>query len=166
MGFDITELVASLGAYHRTHAPELYSKLLQKEYSQKYFRTISGVKDEYVADEFLLTEVLQPFQKTWTPKGDTAFSPEIIKARRIKIDMEFDPVDLERTWEGERIDGSLPEGQQLLESYIYDKILVKAKKEIEYKIAYKGQYKTPTAGVPGAAQDSADGLLTILAAAI
>jgi hypothetical protein len=166
MGFDITELVASLGAYNRVHAPELYSRFLKKDYSQKYFRTISGVKDEYVADEFLLTEVLQPYQKTWTPKGDATFSPEIIKARRIKIDMEFDPVDLERTWEGERIDGSLPEGQELLEGYIMSQVLAKAKKEIEFQIAFKGKYVTPTTGVPGAAGTSADGLLQIVANAI
>ena len=32
MAFDITELVASLGAYNRTYAEQLYSKLIAKEY--------------------------------------------------------------------------------------------------------------------------------------
>lgn len=166
MAFDITELAASLGAYHRTHEQELYSKLLNKEYSQRLFRTIPGIKDEYIADEFLLTEILQPYQKDWTPKGDPTFSPETLKARRIKIDMELDPVDLEKTWEGKRIDGSLPEGQQLLEGYIMDQILIKAKKEIEYSIAFKGVYAAPTAGTAGAANTSANGLLKTVTDAI
>jgi hypothetical protein len=166
MAFDITDLVASLGAYHRTYEQQLYSKLLAKDYSQKYFRTIPGVKDQYIADEFLLTEILQPFQKQWTPKGDASFSPEILTAYRIKIDMEFDPVDLEKTWEGKRIDGSLPEGQELLESYIFDQIFIKVKKEIEFSVAFKGIYAAPVAGTPSAATASANGLLKILADAI
>ena len=165
-GFDITQLVASLGAFHRTYAEELYSKLINKEYSQKYFRTVAGVKDEYVADEFMLSEILQPYQKAWTPKGLVAFNPAIIKARPIKVDIEFEPKDLEKTWEGKRIDGSLPEGQEFLESYIFDQIIAKIKKEIEYKVAYTGIYKAPTPGTPGLAEDSADGLLTVVNAGI
>lgn len=166
MAFDINALVASLGAYHRTYEELLYSKLLAKEYSQKYFRTIPGVKDEYIADEFLLTEILQPYQKAWTPKGNASFSPETLKARRIKIDMEFEPVDLERTWEGKRIDGSLPEGQELLEAYIFDQILNKVKKEIEFLVAFKGVFAAPAVGVAGVAGTSADGLLEITDKAI
>src|SRR5580765_7238915 len=165
-GFDITTLVASLGAYHRTYAEELYSKLIAKDYSQKYFRTVAGVKDQYIADEFLLTEILQPYQKAWTPKGVVSFQPAIIYARPIKVDIEFEPKDMEKTWEGKRIDGSLPEGQQFLESYIFDQLIMKIKKELEFDVAYTGVYKAPTPGIAGAAKDSADGLLTIVDAGI
>jgi hypothetical protein len=165
-GFDLTELVASLGNYHRTFSDQLYSKLINRDYSQKYFRTVAGVKDEYVADEFMISEITQPYQKAWTPKGIVSFAPAIIKARPIKVDIEFEPKDLEQTWEGKRIDGSLPEGQDFLESYIFDQIIAKIKREIEYKIAYTGVYKAPTPGTPGAAQDSADGLLTVVDAGI
>ncbi len=165
-GIDITALAASLGAYHREKAPELYSTLLEKERSMKLFRTISGVKDEWIATETQLTEVLQGFQKAWTPKGDVKFIPEILKARRIKIDLPLDPVDLEQTWEGKRIDGSLPEGQELLEGYVMGEILKRAKKDLEYKALFKGGYVAPTPGTPGDADETMDGLLAIVAAAI
>lgn len=165
-GFDLTELVASLGAYHRTYEQQLYSKLIAKDYSQKLFRTIPGVKDQYIADEFVLSEILQPYQSAYTPKGVASFSPEILVARPIKVDIDFNPKDMEKTWEGARIDGSLPEGQKFLESYVFDQLMIKIKKEIEFNVAFKGVYKAPTPGTAGAAVDSADGLLQIIAAAI
>lgn len=165
-GIDISALTASLGAYHREKAPDLYSALLQKEYSMKLFSTIANVKDEYVITETEVTEIIQPYQKPWTPKGDIKFIPEILKVRRIKIDLPLDPIDLERTWEGKRIDGSLPEGQELLEGYIFAEIIKRIKKDLEFRSIFKGVYAAPVAGTPGAAADSFDGVLKLVADAI
>ena len=158
-GIDITALTASLGAYHRQKAKELYSTLMQRDHELKIFKTIAGVKDEYVITETQLTEIIQAYQKAWTPKGNVKFIPNVLKVRRVKVDMELDPVDLERTWEGERIDGSLPEGQELLEGYIFGEITKRTRKDIR-KVLINGQYVAPTPGVAGAAINSFDGLLT------
>jgi hypothetical protein len=156
-GIDISALSSSLGAYHRQHASELYSSLIEKDREMSLFGTIAGVKDEFVATEMQLSEIIQSYQKDWTPKGDVVFKPEIGKVRRVKVDLELDPVTLEKTWEGARIDGSLPEGQQLLEGYIMNEIIKRIKKDVR-KQAFKGVYAAPTAGTAGAASAALDGL--------
>lgn len=158
-GFDLTQLTSSLGAYHRKHSDELFSTLLERDHELRIFQTISGVKDEFVFDEVQMTEVIQAYQKTWTPKGDIIFKPEILKARRIKVDMELDIIALERTWEGARIDGSLPEGQEFFEGYIMDYIAKRIRKDLRTAL-FKGIYVAPTTGTAGAAINSMDGLLT------
>ncbi len=158
-GIDITALTASLGAYHRERSDELYSTLIERDHEMQLFQTIAGIKDEYVLTEVQLTEIIQAYQKPWTPKGDVKFLPNILKLRRIKVDMELDPVDLERTWEGARIDGSLPEGQQLLEGYIFDYIMKRIKKDLR-KVLILGQFVAPTPGTAGAAINTFDGILT------
>lgn len=158
-GIDITALAASLGAYHRQRSKELYSTMMQRDHELKIFKTIAGVKDEYVVTETQLTEMIQAYQKAWTPKGDVKFIPNILKTRRVKVDTELNPVDLEKTWEGERIDGSLPEGQELLEGYIFGEITKRIRKDIR-KVLINGQFVAPTPGTAGAAINSFDGILT------
>ncbi|WP_126244118.1 hypothetical protein [Chitinophaga rhizosphaerae] len=165
-GIDISALTASLGAYHREKASELYSKLLEKEYSMSLFSTIAGIKDEYIITETEVSEILQPYQKAWTPKGDIKFVPETLKVRRIKVDLPLDPIDLERSWEGKRIDGSLPEGQELLEGYILSEVIKRIKKDLEFRLLFNGEYVAPTPGTPGGASTSFDGLLKIVSDAI
>lgn len=166
MAIDITALTTALGAFHKIHAAELYTKLLNKEYSQKYFRTIAGVKDEYIATELEMKDLVQGYQKGWTPSADAKFKPETLKVRRLKIDWAFEPAAIEKTWEGARIDGSKIEGQDLLESYIMEMIFRQVRKQMEYKEVFKGVYAAVTAGTPSVAGTNMDGLLKVVSNAI
>lgn len=166
MGLDITALTASLGAYHRQNSAELYTRLLKKEYSMKLFRTVAGVKDQYIATELEMKDMVQAYQKAWTPTANPKFLPEILKTYRLKIDWAFEPAELEKTWEGARIDGSRIEGQELLESYIHDRIFEQVKKQLEYSEIFSGIYAAPTPGTASAAGTNMQGLKAQIAAAI
>lgn len=166
MAIDVTALNTALGAYHRAKSEEIFTKLLTKDYSMKYFRTVAGVKDQWVATEAEFTDMVQGYQKAWTPSGDPVFKAEIINARRLKIDWAFEPAQMEKTFEGARIDGSLIEGQDLLEGYIMDKIIQAVKKQLEYREIFSGVYAAPTPGTPAAAGTNIQGLRAQVAAAI
>lgn len=162
MALDLTALTASLGAYCKQHGSELYSKLLAKEYSNKYFRTIAGVKDQFVMTEVEVKDVMQAYQKAWTPSTDAAVRAEILQVYRQKIDWEFDPVALEKTFIGDMIDGSSIEGQQLFEGFLVDQIFLAFRKQFEYKELFKGVFVTPTPGTANPAGANMNGLLKLV----
>ncbi|SFC95249.1 hypothetical protein SAMN05421780_11411 [Flexibacter flexilis DSM 6793] len=165
MSLNLTALNAALGAYYRQKKAEIMSKLYSQEDARKYFTVVSGIQDEYVMTEIEIAEMMQPYQKGWTPKGSVNFKPEIIKNRPVKVDYTFNPKDLEATWIGHlKTNNSSPEAYPFVE-YIYDKITERLKRDIN-KCTVNGSYVAPTPGVAGGAMTSFDGILKVTADAI
>lgn len=165
MSLNITELNAALGAYYRQNKAAIMSKLYGQEDARKYCTVVSGIQDEYVMTEMEIEEMMQPYQKGWTPKGGAKFKPEKIKNRPVKVDYSFNPKDLEGTWIGYlKTNGSSPE-QYPFVAYIYDKIIERLKRDVN-KCTINGSYVAPTPGVAGGAMTSFDGILKVTADAI
>ena len=47
-----------------------------------------------------INNVLQPFHKTFSTKGDTTIVANEITLRKVKVDISIDPDDIEQTWLG------------------------------------------------------------------
>lgn len=159
MELDLDALNAALGAYYRVARAELVGKMLIGFKSKDFFTPIGGVKDEYVATELLMSEILQPYQKGFQPKGIGEFLPEILKVRRQKIDFLLDPIELEKSWlGGMTAAGSNPEDFPF-EGFLFDKIIERVNTDIEMKLIWNGVYAAPTPGTAGDADTGMDGVL-------
>lgn len=160
-GFDLTQLVTDLGDYYRVAKPEILSKMYAQEEWRKYFTVIPGVQDTYVMTEMEITEVIQPYQKGWQPKGDVKFIPETIKARDVKVDLPLDLKDMEKKWIGYlKTNGSSPEEFPFV-AYIYQRLTERIARDLN-KCVINGKYVAVTPGTPGAALASFDGLLEVV----
>lgn len=161
---DITQLNAQLGAYARRHSQDIATALFQGLEFEGFMTSVPGVTDEYTTQSADISEVLQPFQCDWTPKGTASFDARINKVRQIKIDCEIPCIDdLSRSWLAFLTDEEKDRREWPIVRWIIDRlVLPKAIAELD-DMSYNGVYSAPTPGTPGAAADSADGMAEIIA---
>lgn len=165
MPFNVSQLASELGAYYRIKRAEILSKMYASEDVRKYFNVLSGVQDEFVMTEMMFDELIQPYQKAWTPKGNAIFKPEILKVRPIKVDFTFEPKSLEAQWIGYlKTNGSSPTEFPFV-AFVYQKMMEKVGRELS-NVTINGVYAAPTAGTAGAAAASMNGLLKVVTDAI
>lgn len=106
-----------------------------------------------------LSEVLQPFQDEFTPKGGVEFKPVTTILHKVKIDQEFNPHKLQRSYLGFLASNNTDVTTWPFIRWFIEKYLMgQAKEDIEMNGIYKGVRKEPNAGTPGDAIDSMDGL--------
>lgn len=128
-----------------------------------------GAKDAYTSIVAAQTDLLQPYQPGWTPKGDTTLSEVTTKLQPIKVDITIDQGDLEQHFHSWMVNW-IQLGKSMLEwsfpRFLMETIwMPKIMEEIEIN-SYQGVYVAPTPGTAGTSISSVDGLGTVLAAAI
>ena len=158
----IADIIAEFGAYY-IKSPENMARLVKQLNQQSTTDTILTpfFTDDtiYRASEGRMGRVLQPFQKAWTPIGTIKFVPVAIEMFKMKVDCQEYPDDLEGTWlgflSGDGIDRKTwPFIRWFIEIYL----LPQALEDYEMNEIYKGVYVAPTAGTPGAAGTSMNGI--------
>lgn len=112
-------------------------------------------------------EVIQPFNKKWSPKGGFAFKAKDIPLYQIKVDLEVYPDVLVRSWLGflasNNVDRTTwPLIKYIEEVYVYRQI----QEDLETKAIFGGKYVAPVDGTPSAAADSMNGIKEVLNAKI
>lgn len=109
-------------------------------------------------------EIIQSFQKQFTPKGSAEFVPNEIRLRNIKFDLEIWPDDIVDSWLGFLSDINTDDRAQwplvryIMEVYVKPQI----DHDLETKVYGKGEYQTPTVGTAGAAINACDGIMTLV----
>lgn len=166
-GYDISEVISQLGEYWRVYSRTLWREMTNDLELESYCRMVPMITDEYVTTRSENTEYLQPFQKGWTPKGETLFTPHINKVRQIKIDNVIDCMDdLYRSYLSFMADESRKRDEWPLVRYIWEFHIIPAVRHELDILSGTGVYAAPTPGTAGASIDSVDGFLTIIANAI
>src|SRR5690554_85691 len=162
-GLDLTALNAQLGAYVRKYEKSIWKLVTQDIELEKYMRKVSGVTDEYVISTGSVSEVLQPFQNGWTPKGTTSFNPRINKVHQIKVDYLIDNIDdIYRTYLTYLATEGVKRSEWPLVRYIVSELIVPKMREEIAELSVNGNYAAPTPGTAGASIDSTDGILTVV----
>ena len=163
-GFDISEITTLLGDYIRKYSAQIWREITNDIQMEMYTTKIMGVTDEYVSTRSEHTELLQPFQKDYTPKGSVAFTPRINKVRQIKLDYKIDCMDdLYKTYLAFMADESQTDRSKwpLVRYIVQNHIIPGIREEID-NFSVQGVYAAPTPGTPGASLDSVDGFLEII----
>ncbi|MEH0156433.1 hypothetical protein V6R21_19955 [Limibacter armeniacum] len=159
---DVTALVAQYGTYYdgKDKQDRLYEKVKTKSKTDMVASAITIEENEYRASESEFTEVLQPFQKGWTPKGALSFKPAPIALGNFKIDVELYPDDLKNSW-AEFLTGLEPadRAQWPLVRWMIEKhIISKIQEDWEKKEVFSGVKAAVTPGTAAAAGTTIDGL--------
>lgn len=165
MGITLTDLKTEFGTYIATNHKDILKRLIQKTVSMNYMRTIASKDLEWRAAKAVIDDLVQGFQKGFTPKGTATFTPLSIVQRRHKIDLEFYPDDVYESWLGFLTDETKSRVDWPITRFIVDElILPKVAENRELLLIGKGAYE---AVVEDTAQDtgkSMDGFCTILEA--
>lgn len=163
MAIDVSEIVAQFGDYYEKCDQNMdrLVRIARKPVEFEQVMTpITQESDIYKSSETETTEVLQGYQKAWTPKGSLKFKPIEYKLRKAKIDIEIEPHDISGSWAG------FLEGKS--DNDVRNWPIVRFAAEMEYapqmlqdmelKAMFHGEYVAPTPGTPGAASEVMDGV--------
>jgi hypothetical protein len=165
------DVVTEFGAYYLNHGQgrkDLNKILHYKGEFDELFTTTPTDDTVIRKGSALMTRLLQPFQKTWSPTGDVTFTPSSITLFKQKVDFQDYPDELEETWLGFLADRDLdrkawPFVKWLIEEHIVPRLI----QDHELSEVYAGAYAAPgTPGTAGAAGTAMDGAKTIINAHI
>lgn len=162
MSVTTSAIVQEYGAYYLNsgqNMARLKQLLFFQRESLKYFTPIKTDETVYQMAQGVISSLVQSFQKGWTPKGDLEFKPNAIELKKMKVDFEVYPDEIEDNWLGFLASNELtrkdwPIVRYILESFIYNQIA----EDLELNEIYKGVWQAPTAGTAGDAGKSMNGL--------
>jgi hypothetical protein len=123
----------------------------------------------YVVENATATEVMQPYQGGFTPKGSVAHDEQAIRVRPIKLDLEFTEVDLAKwfnSWKVSRMEAGRDPMAWTFPRYIYEKEILPKFNDDLNRASWLGEYSAPAPGVAGDALDSVDGFKKVIASEI
>ena len=162
MALAIADVITQFGAYYLNNGQNLtrlYQLLRRATTTESMFTPVNTDDTIWRAAKQLFSRVVQPFQKAFTPLASVTFVPVEIKQFKMKVDAQEYPDELEATWLG-FLDG--PEIDRkawpFVRWYVEVYLIPQVKQDIELLEIYQGVYAAPTAGTPGAASTSMDGL--------
>jgi hypothetical protein len=160
----ITQLVSEFGTWLGQNQNQIKTLLLQPTESTKYMTRVMQ-DDEFRTAKGVIDDLVQGFQKDWTPKGTPEFTPLTINHRRHKVDVAFYPDEVMGSWLGFLAAENLNRTAWPITRYIIEKLMMaKIAENRELKMYGTGEYEVPTEGVAQAVGKSMDGFCTTLKA--
>lgn len=167
MSVTVTDLKTEYGAYYENNPANmarLYSAIRQKSVTVEH-ATPKITKDTiYKGSKTSLGNIVQPFQKGFTPNVDLVFTPATINLFKMKIDLAMYPDDIVESWAGflASIEETERKNWPLIRFAIEEEIVPQIIEDLEVNAYWNGVFATPTPGTPGATNTSMDGLKKIL----
>lgn len=163
MSIVTTDLVTAFGAYYLNEGQNmdrLKAAIRQPAVTPLHAKPIIVDSDLYRSSNSKLGEIVQGFQKGFTPKGDLTFEPNEIRLRNIKIDLSLYPDDVKGKWLGflasldKQERAEWPIVRYLLEKEVTPQI----PDDMEMNAYWGGSYVAPTPGTATTAAAALDGL--------
>lgn len=111
----------------------------------------------------IMTRVLQPFQKQFTPTGGATFTPQEIKLFNTKVDVSFWPDELKGSWLA-FLAGLEPKEREnwTISQWMATQVSEQAREDLEMLEIYNGEFAAPTEGTAGNPGTSMDGIKKII----
>ncbi|MEM6765663.1 MAG: hypothetical protein AAF655_12080 [Bacteroidota bacterium] len=151
--------IDAIQAYSLDESPRIYEEsYLGSEVPDGIIR--ENVKDQRMLKAGGSTEMLQPFQEDFTPKGQAVLSARKLETDLVKIDLK----DVPRKYHARnyhaymKSSGNNPYDFPYA-AYVVNKVIQRFYHDIAKKVRWAGVKAAVVAGVAGAAADSSDGFL-------
>jgi len=123
----------------------------------------------YMSPNATVTDILQPYQWQFTPKGTVAFDAVENTLRPIKADVKLTAEDLEEFWDSWKLEWFDLGKDPIMYSfprYLYEVVYLDKVIEEMNQMAWTGEYAAPTPGTAGAYLESVDGFKKKIADAV
>jgi hypothetical protein len=163
-----SELQDEFGKYVSGVKVDIFQSLKQELTITQYMTTVTTDKTEWRAAKAIMDSVLQQFTPKWTPKGTSTFSPITIKNFKLKVNVPITPSDIIDQFIGYLYDENLTPDQMPIVKYIVDVLLIpQLGQDLENAMStgkYVEHVQTQDNAAGSAAEDSMDGVVTILQA--
>ena len=151
--------IDAIQAYYLDHSERIYEEVyLNDEVPDGILR--ENVKDQRILRAGSSTEMLQPYQDDFTPKGQAVMSGRKIVTDLVKIDVK----DVPRKYHARNYFAHLKKSGNDPYDYPYaafvlDKVMKRYYHDIAKAVRWAGVRAAVVAGTPGATADSSDGFL-------
>ncbi|MFC4261934.1 hypothetical protein ACFOWM_03525 [Ferruginibacter yonginensis] len=162
----VEQIIDDFGAYYQNQgqgAANLHMLPYESMDTQNAFTTVPT--EDTILDEanVEVQEIVQQYQDDFTPSGGVEFEPVRIPLFKMKIDAEFNPHKLQRSWLGFLANNNTdvttwPFIRWFIEMYL----MKQSKEDLEMKAFYKGVYAAPTSGTAGDPSKVMDGVEKLL----
>jgi len=163
---DVSEIVTAYGAYYEKSAQNknrILGMLTQGLVTPGICTPVKTDDTVYKLAQLTIQKIVQSFQKGWTPKHATAFTPNELKLYHFKVDEDIWPDDIEATWLGFLSSDSVSRSDWPLIKYLIEHpdqgYLTKINSDMELEEYGHGVYVEPTPGTPGDTGKSMNGLI-------
>jgi hypothetical protein len=158
---DVADIKTEFGLYYKNGGQgikDLVQILYAKTETDALFTRVDTEDTIIRRGSSIMTRILQPFQKKWTPLGGLTVKPAEIKLFPMKVDFEENPDELEATWLGFLADKNLDRTQwPFVKWLIQNHIIGKHAEDYEINEVFKGEYAAPVDGTPGPVSTAMDG---------
>jgi hypothetical protein len=162
MAITVTDVVSEFGNYYINEGQNmarLTQKLHRPSITAGYFALRPTMDNLYRVADAEVSRVLQPFQKAFTPLGNTTFKPHSIPLFKLKVDVEENPHDIADIWlgflEGQQVD---PKEWPFVRFWLEELVSNRMMEDFELNEAYLGVHAAPTPGTAGAISTAMDGI--------
>lgn len=159
---DISAIIAEYGAYYEKasqNKKRVLRLLMQAAVTESIMTPIKTDDTVFKLSTAAISNIIQPFQKSWTPKNALSFTPNELRQYELKVDEEIFPDDVEASWLGFLASNDLDRTKWPLVKYIIEEFYIpKIHDDIELKEIFHGIFATPEVGVAGATGTSMHGL--------
>ena len=163
-------VVSDFGAFYidaGQNENNIHQRLMEPFGSMDCFRIIETEDTVLREANVAYTEVLQGFQKAFTPKGGVTFTPKAIPLYNVKIDQLFYPDDLKSQWLSFLTSNNLDRTTwPFVRFFIEEYVLKQIKADLELQAIFKGVYVAPTAGTANSSNATMNGVRKLINDAI
>lgn len=161
-----TDVITEFGSYYINEGQNMQSLLTRPFFpfgTREAFTNVPTDNTQLRFSDVQVGKILQPFQKTFTPKGSVVFTPVTIDLHPVKIDQQFQPQDLVYSWLGfltsNKTDRTTwPFVRWFIEMYLLNQLW----EDMELDLVYKGDKEAVVAGTAGEPGHVCDGVKKII----
>jgi hypothetical protein len=163
-GLVVADIITQFGDYYLGNNKENRDRLTQalrkRSFTPSVCTPIVCTDTLYRHALTQMSNVLQAFQKAFTPKGTLDFKPRTIEMGHPKIDTYLDPDNVEATWLGflGALDKIERKDWPIVRYFMEMELMPQKEHEMESFVYYKGEYNAPTTGTAGNNSDTMNGL--------
>lgn len=155
---NITEVISEFGSGIKKQRKEIFRDIIADNNIEKFMTSVPGVNGEYQMAMSKMSSILQGYQKAWTPKGELSFKANTLFTKRVKVDKEFEPDEIENEWLGYLFNEKLSRKDMPITKYLV-KLMTEQAMIDKADIAVNGKFVALTPGTPGTTLGVADGTL-------
>lgn len=162
----ISDIISEYGSLYRNSGQgqqDIIALMREQAKTESFFTRILTDNTVIEKASSSISNVLQQFQKAWTPKGQATFKPRKIELTRLKIDVQETPDDLVDTWLEFLSNLSAGERTQWpFTRWWITQVLAQAREDFEKFEVFKGLKGSVTAGTATTSGNSIKGIRKII----
>lgn len=166
---DISAIVQEFGAYYEKagqNKQRILGMLLQGLVTPSYCTPVKTDDTVFKLSRLVVGNLVQSFQKGWTPKNAAAFTPNELRSYHMKVDEEIYPDDIEATWLGFLASDSVSRKEWPLIKFLIEHpeqgYIAAINRDMELLEYGKGVYVAPTPNTAGITGNSMKGIIAQL----